>query len=157
VIGHAAPAPRSWRAAILNDSLGKLWNWALVPRFTDEEKARAGRVVAFLSLGLMAMGAFSLVQAWHYGWTGAAYTLGIENLCLIAALGFNRLGQIELATKIICFGELGCGLLLTSLFGPGFSDEAMLLFPLILVTAAILLDWRSYIGFAAPVPGTPGS
>ena len=125
--------------------------WALLPRFADEEKTRAGRTLCFLSLGLMAMGSFSLVQAWHYGWTGAAYTLGVENLCLIAALGFNRRGQIEWATRIICLSELGCGLLLTSLFGPGFSDEAMLLFPLILVTAAILLDWRSYIGFAALV------
>src|ERR1035438_7569453 len=42
-------------------------------------------------------------------------------------------------------------LLLTSLFGPGFMDEAILLFPLILVTAAVLLDWRSYIGFAGLV------
>jgi signal transduction histidine kinase len=130
---------------------GKLWTRALLPRFTDEEKTRAGRTLCFLSLGLMAMGAFSLVQAWHYGWTGAAWTLGGENLCLMAALGFNRLGEIEWATKIICFSELGCGLLLTSLFGPGFMDEAMLLFPLILVTAAVLLDWRSYIGFAGLV------
>jgi signal transduction histidine kinase len=130
---------------------GKLWTRALLPRFTDEEKTRAGRTLGVLSLGLMAMGTFSLVQAWLYGWTGAAYTLGVENLCLMAALGFNRQGEIEWATKIICFSELGCGLLLTSLFGPGFSDEAMLLFPLILVTAAVLLDWRSYIRFAGVV------
>ena len=129
----------------------KLWTSALLPRFADEEKTRAGRTLCFLSLGLMAMGTFSLVQAWHYGWTGAAFTLGVENLCLIAALGFNRLGEIEWATRIICLSELVCGLLLTSLFGPGFTDEAMLLFPLILVTAAVLLDWRSYIGFAGLV------
>lgn len=145
------PAPRSWRTTILNDSTGKLWSWALLPRFTDEDKTRAGRTLCVLSLGLMAMGTFSLVQALHYGWTGAARTLGAENLCLIAALGFNRQGEIEWATKIICLSELGCGLLLTSLFGPGFKDEAMLLFPLILVTAAVLLDWRSYISFAGVV------
>jgi hypothetical protein len=139
------------RSTILNDSPGKLLTSALLPRFTDEEKTRAGRTLCFLSLGLMAMGSFSLVQAWHYGWTGAASTLGVENVCLIAALWFNRQGEIEWATKIICFSELGCGLLLTSLFGPGFSDEAMLLFPLILVTAAVLLDWRSYIRFAGLV------
>jgi signal transduction histidine kinase len=145
------PAARSWRTAILKDSPGKLWTWALLPHFADEERTRAGRTLCVLSLGLMAMGAFSLVQAWLNGWTGAACALAVENLFLIAALGFNRQGEIEWATKIICFSELVCGLLLTSVFGPGFTDEAMLLFPLILVTAAILLDWRSYISFASLV------
>src|ERR1035438_1178500 len=42
-------------------------------------------------------------------------------------------------------------LFLISCFGAGFSDEELLLFPLILVTAAVLLDWRSYIAFAGLV------
>jgi hypothetical protein len=92
------PAARSWRTAILKDSPGKLWTWALLPHFADEERTRAGRTLCVLSLGLMAMGAFSLVQAWLNGWTGAACTLAVENLFLIAALGFNRQGEIEWAT-----------------------------------------------------------
>jgi two-component system sensor histidine kinase UhpB len=42
-------------------------------------------------------------------------------------------------------------LVLISFFGVGFSDEGLLLFPLILVTAAVLLDWRSYVAFAGLV------
>jgi signal transduction histidine kinase len=142
---------RGTLAAILTDSPEKLRTWALFPHFADEEKTRSARTLYVLSVSLMAMGTVSLVQAWARRWTGAACTLGVENLCLIAALWCNRQGEIEWATKIICFSELACGLLLTSRFGAGFKDEGMLLFPLILVSAAVLLDWRSYITFAGMV------
>ena len=99
----------------------------------------------------MAMGTFSLVEQWVHSWTGAAWTLGVENLCLIAALWCNRQGEIKWATRIICYSELACGLLLISRFGAGFKDDEMLLFPLILVSAAVLLDWHSYISFASLV------
>lgn len=130
---------------------GTLRAWALPPSFADEEKTRVGRTLYVLSLGLMLMSTFSLAQSWVYGWMGAACTLGVENLCLIAALWFTHQGKTVWATKIICFSELVCGLLLTSVFGPGFKDEAILVFPLILVTAAVLLDWRSYVAFAGVV------
>jgi signal transduction histidine kinase len=120
-------------------------------RPAGEERTSASRTISVLALGLMAMGTFSLVQEWAHGWRDAAATLALENLCLLAALWLNRRGEIEWATRIICGSELVCGLLLTSLFGIGLRDEAMLLFPLILVTAAVLLDWRSYLAFAAVV------
>ncbi|MBZ5618429.1 MAG: sensor histidine kinase [Acidobacteriia bacterium] len=125
--------------------------WALPPSLADAEKTRTGRTLYVLLLSLMAMGTFSLVQAWVHHWTGAAYTLGAENLCLLAALWFNRRGETEWATKVICFSELACGLLLTSLFGIGLRDEEVLLFPLMLVTAAVLLRWGSYVRFAGLV------
>jgi two-component system sensor histidine kinase UhpB len=105
----------------------------------------------FLSLGLMATAAFSLIQAWQHHWRGTACTYGAEELCLSAAIWLNRRGAVEWATRIICFSELACGLFLISYFGVGFSDEELLLFPLILVTAAVLLDWRSYLAFAVLV------
>jgi len=145
------PAPRSPRTVILNDSLDKLRAWASPPSFAAEERARASRTLFFLSLGLMATAAVSLVQAWVRHWTGAACTQGVEEFCLIAAFWLNRLGEVEWATKIICLSELACGLVTISFFGAGFSDEALLLFPLTLVTAAVLLDWRSYISFAGLV------
>jgi len=144
-------APR-WRGkAILNDSLVKLLAWSSPLGFGSEERASASRTLFLLSLGLMATGAFSLVQAWVRDWTGAACTEGVEELCLIAAFWLNRRGEVERATQVICFSELACGLVLISLFGVGFSDEGLLLFPLILVTAAVLLDWRPYINFASLV------
>jgi signal transduction histidine kinase len=137
---------KSPRAAIV-----ALVAWGTPPDSGDEEKTRASRTLFVLSLCLIAMATFSLIQAWVYNWTGAAWTLGGEDLCLIAALWFNRRGELEWATNIICFSELGCGLAVTSLFGIGFKDEGMLLFPLILVTAAILLNWRAYVRFAVLV------
>ena len=119
--------------------------------FAGEEDIGTGRALYILAIGLLLMSSFSLVQSWIYGWTGAAFTLAGEILCLIAALWFTHRGKTLWATEIICGSELVCGLLLTSIFGPGFKDEAMLLFPLILVTAAVLLDWRSYAGFAGLV------
>jgi signal transduction histidine kinase len=121
------------------------------PGFGPEAEAGTGRTLYILCSGLMLMSAFSLVQSWIHGWTGAACTLAGEILCLVAALGCTQRGKTVWATKIICVSELVCGLLLTSVFGPGFNDEAMLLFPLTLVTAAVLLDWRSYGGFSALV------
>ncbi|MFY9723883.1 MAG: sensor histidine kinase [Bryobacteraceae bacterium] len=136
-------------APVLSDSLAKLWAWMSPHSVVSEERARAGRTLALLSLGLMATGAFSLVQAWVYHWTGAAWTEATEELCLIAAVWLNRRGEVERAMQVICFSELACGLVLISLFGVGFSDEGLLLFPLILVTAAVLLDWRPYVVFAS--------
>jgi signal transduction histidine kinase len=134
------------RAAIV-----ALLAWGTPSESTDEEKARASHTLFILSLCLIAMASFSLAQAWAYGWTGAAWTMGVEDLCLLTAVWFNRRGELEWATTIICFSELGCGLVVTSLFGAGFKDEGMLLFPLILVTAAILLNWRAYVRFAVLV------
>ena len=114
------------------------------------EDSGASRALYILAFGLLAMCAVSLFQSWEYGWTGAAYTLAAESVCLTAALWFTHRGKTVWAA-VICGSELVCGLLLTSVFGPGFKDEAMLLFPLILVTAAILLDWRSYAAFSALV------
>jgi signal transduction histidine kinase len=143
--------------AILNDSLVKLRARASPPSFAGEERAHASRTLFVLSLGLMVTAAVSLVQAWVRGWTGGAFTQGADELCLIAAVWLNRQGEVEWATKIICISELTCGLLIISFFGAGFSDEALLLFPLILVTAAVLLDWRSYISFAGLVVGSVAS
>ena len=145
------PAARGRRTAILNHSLVKLRAWVSPAGFAGEERARASRTLFFLLLGLMAMAAFSLVQAWAHRWMGTARTYGVEELCLIAAFWLNRRGEVEWATRIICFSELACGLFLISYFGAGFSDEEMLLFPLVLVTAAVLLDWRSYLTFAGLV------
>jgi hypothetical protein len=69
------PAPRSRKRAILIDSLGKLWAWVFLPGFADEEKSRAASTLYVLSLSLMAMGTFSLVEEWVHSWTGAAWTL----------------------------------------------------------------------------------
>ena len=125
--------------------------WGTPPECTDEEKARASRTLFVLSLCLIAMATLSQAQAWIYGWTGAAWTQAAEDLCLVAAIWFNRRGELEWATKIICLSELACGLVATSLFGIGFKDEGMLLFPLMLVTAAILLDWRAFVQYAVLV------
>jgi PAS domain S-box-containing protein len=108
------------------------------------------RTVHLLSLGLLAASTVSLAQALMFGWRDAAWTLGAGNLCLLAALWVNHRGHLELATQIIAFSELACGLLLVW-FGWGFSDEEMLLFPLVLVIAAVLLHWRAYVTVAATV------
>ncbi len=55
-----------------------------------------------------------------------------------------------MAAQIIAFSELASGLLL-AWFGWGFSDEEMLLFPLVLVIVAMLLHWRAYVALAATV------
>jgi len=125
--------------------------WASPPALAAEETARASKTLFFLLLGLMAMAAFSLVQAWAHRWIGTARTYGAEELCLAAAFWLNRRGEVEWATRIVCLSELACGLFLISHFGAGFSDEELLLFPLILVTAAVLLNWRCYIVFAGLV------
>lgn len=125
-----------------------LWARVSPPRFADDERTSITPTLYLISLGLMVMGTVSLVESWTQGWTGAAWTLAVENLCLIAALWLTHRGKLQWATKIICFSELACGLLLIGLFGAGFKDTGMQLFPLILVIAALLLEWRSYVQFA---------
>jgi signal transduction histidine kinase len=114
----------------------------------DEERTRAWQAIVVLSLGLIAIGTYEFVDEWIHNWHDAAYTLGVENLFLIAAFWLNLRGQMEWAVRIICVSELASVLLLTFVFGVGLTDSDVLLFPMILVTAAVLLDWRSYVGFA---------
>jgi len=118
---------------------------------SGKKSASANRTLALLSLCLMATAAFSLIQDWGHHWTGAACTQGAEELCLVVAFWLNRRGHVERATRIICLSELACGLVVISFYGAGFSDEDLLLFPLTLVTAAVLLNWRSYITYAGLV------
>ena len=122
-----------------------------MPGMVGEPHAGDRRALYILNFGLLLMSAFSLTQSLLHAWTGAAYTLTGEILCLAAALWFTRSGRTAWATMTICVSELVCGLLLTSVYGPSFKDEAMLLFPLILVAAAELMEWRPYTVFSALV------
>jgi two-component system sensor histidine kinase UhpB len=131
--------------------MGRLPAWIAPPAFADAAKTRAARTLHVLTVGLAVMGAISMLLEWSHHWKGAAYTLAVENLCLVAAFWFNRRGETEWATKIICFSELACAVLLITRYGVGLRDEEVLLFPLMLVTAAVLLNWRAYLTFAAVV------
>jgi len=120
-----------------------------MPGAIGEPQTGHRRTLYTITCGLLLMSAFSLAQSLIHHWAGAVYTLSGEILCLMAALLFTRSGRTVWATMIVCVSELICGLLLTSVYGPGFKDEAMLLFPLILVAAAVLMEWRTYTIFSA--------
>jgi signal transduction histidine kinase len=113
--------------------------------------APPNRTLFFLALGLMAAAGFSLLQAWLHRWNGTAFTYCAEEVCLAGALWLNRRGAVQWATVLLCLSELACSLFLIAYYGVGFSDEELLLFPLILVTAAVLMEWRAYVTFAAVV------
>ena len=116
----------------------------------DTDRSRLRRTVHLLSLGLIAASSFSLGQAVYHRWYQAAWTLAAGMLSLLAGLWANRRGRIEVAAWIVAVSQLLCGLVLVS-FGGGFADEEMLLFPLVLVIAAVLFSWRAYLGFAVAV------
>jgi PAS domain S-box-containing protein len=72
----------------------------------------------------------------------------IQELFLLAALGLNRLKKLEWAVRVAAVGVLVSATLMVAGSPDGFHDVALLIFPGALMVAALLADFRSYVGFA---------
>jgi len=120
-------------------------------QFIVEERTQTRHALFFLIIALAVLGTVSLVQVEGLGWIAASRILGIEIAILFGAFWYCFKGKIERAAQIICFSALACGLLLMAVTGVGFREIAMQLFPLLLIIAALLLPWSSYLAYSGLV------
>jgi PAS domain S-box-containing protein len=112
------------------------------------DTARLSRTLRLLALGCLVAVAPSLffdALVWR---PAAVCTLAGQELLLLAALWLNWRGRVAAATTLITFSLLGCAAILVSISRHGVHDPAMLMFPALLVVAAMLLGWRAYLVFA---------
>jgi PAS domain S-box-containing protein len=71
-----------------------------------------------------------------------------QELCVLAALWLNRSKRLEWAGRVAAGGVLATATLMTAGSADGFHDVALLIFPGALIVAAMLTDFRFYVGFA---------
>ncbi len=112
------------------------------------EAARLSRILQVLVVGCLVAVVPSLSSAVIVWRPAAVTTLVVEELLLCFALWLNWRGRVAAATNLITFSLLGCAALLVSVSRHGVHDPAVLMFPALLVVAAMLLGWRAYVVFA---------
>ena len=78
-----------------------------------------------------------------------AWIIAFQQLCLLTALGLNRLGKVDWSARLSAIGVLASGSLMAFGNPKELDVVGLLVFPGALLIAALLADWRFYLGFAA--------
>ncbi len=123
--------------------------WLRPPVSNDEERNWSGRVLHIICLCLIPGLSIALVHNAWAGATSAVLTLLAEMVCVALAFALNRTGRLNLAAGLLVSSFLITSTVLLSTSGFGFHDPALMIFPTLLVTAAVLLDRRFFLGFTA--------
>ncbi len=102
--------------------------------------------------------AVAILPAALADWASANYpalaVLGFQETAVVAAFVANRWSRTSLAKAILCYSALMSACLFISVSTLGFHDTAALMYPMILIIAAMLLRERRFRVFAAAVAGT---
>ncbi len=125
-----------------------IWNWLGPPRSCDEEQMRVGRAVRVLVLSFVAGVIPPLFVHWQRGWIEGFWTLFTSELALLTVLLLNRRGHTHGSARMLTLIVLAGSAALVYYSGDGYRDLSVLILPAILVTGALLLPRRSYIGLS---------
>jgi PAS domain S-box-containing protein len=128
--------------------LKKLIGLVTPPSHLDEEAERVSHAVAITACALMAITVFPLLRSLRQGWADTSWVLGISMASLVVTIWMNRKGRSFAAARLLSLQMLAAALLLIHFSVHGFRDLALLLFPAILVVAALLLEWPFYVGLS---------
>jgi len=115
------------------------------PIFADEESTRLGRLVHIIGLVLGLSGFISLASNALAGYWTVVWALAFAEGCALLVLWFNYRGWQKTAFHLLILGLLGTATYLIYTSGEGFRDVAILVYPSILVVAALLLRRPAFI------------
>ena len=119
------------------------WVWLAPPHSCDEEQMRIGRAVRLLAVsGVLGIVPPLLLQ-WLHGWMEEFWTLAGTELALLGAIWLNHREYVQWAARTLTFTAVVCSAGLVYFSGQGYHDLSLLLFPVILVIAALLLSCPS--------------
>src|SRR5208283_493007 len=108
------------------------------------------RIVGVLCLVVLAGVVIPIILSWTMGEPHAALALCLEGLCAALAFWLSRQGRPQAAAMLLSLSLLACAECLLFTTDEGFQGlSTMLMFPALLMPAAILLERRLYTGFAA--------
>ena len=138
ITAHARNSAVRWRA---------IWNSLAPAPCPAERKAaltHALRICAWVTfLAAVPPGIATALLGDHR----RARIIVLQELCLLAALGLNRLGKLAWAAKLSAIAILTSGTLMLLTSPDRLDRVGLLLFPGAIIVAALLPEWRFYIGF----------
>ncbi len=88
---------------------------------------------------------------WTVGNRSALFVLAFQALSIAAAAAANYFGRTSSATSLLCYSALAAGTSFLCISTKGFYDPASLMYPLILVIAAMLFSGRHFRVFTVAV------
>ncbi len=129
-------------------NLGRIRQWLAAPTFEDEEKSRVAGLAHVMCLVLLVAAAAGAVVAAADHYVESALMLAVGAAGALCALWLLRRGHLVSASMLVLLFFLAVlvGLLYV---GSGIHDVAMMAFPGVIVVAALLLDRRWYLAYAA--------
>src|SRR4051795_3582650 len=128
--------------------LARIWNGLLPRDCWDLERCRVARAVRAVSMSFVLGILPALYLQWTNNWfKGFVILLATEAASLVAVV-FNQRGKAEWAAGTLSWAGLLCGCGMVYFSREGYRDLALLLFPAMLATAALLLSRRPYIRYA---------
>ncbi len=128
--------------------LTRIWNGLIPANCWDLEKRRVVGAVRAVAMSFVVGTLPALYLQWANRWDkGFAILLATEAAALLA-LALNQRGKSELAAQTLSWAGLLCVCSLVFFSRAGYKDLALLLFPAMLATAALLLSTRPYIVYA---------
>ena len=133
--------------------LGRMWSRLLPRDCWDLERRRVAGAVRAVGLCFVIGTLPALYLQWTNNWAKGFVILLISEAASLAALALNQRGKTEQAAGTLSWAGLLCACSMVYFSGEGYHDLALLLFPAMLATAALLLARRPYTYFATFVVG----
>ena len=128
--------------------LTRIWNGLIPANCWDLERRRVVGAVRAVAMCFVVGTLPALYLQWANEWDkGFVILLGTEAASLLA-LALNQQGKTELAAETLSWTGLLCACSMVFFSRAGYKDLALLLFPGMLATAALLLSTRRYMVYA---------
>src|ERR1041385_3834537 len=128
--------------------LTRIWNGLIPVDCWDLERRRMVGAVRAVAISFVIGTLPALYLQWANDWFKGFVILLATEAASLLALALNQRGKSELAAETLSWAGLLCACSMVFFSRSGYRDLALLLFPAMLATAALLLSKRPYIVYA---------
>ena len=129
--------------------LPRIWSGLLPPVCWDLEASRVAGAVRAVGVCFVIGILPALYLQWANDWRKGFYILLATAAASLVSLAVNRRGKTAWAAATLSWAGFLCGCSMVFFSREGYRDLAMLLFPAMLATAALMLSRRPYIVYAS--------
>src|SRR3954447_7820680 len=130
-----------------------MWNWLLPRDCWDVETRRVAGAVRAVGMCFVVGILPALYLQWTNNWFKGFIILLATEIASLVALALNRRGKTEEAAVTLSWAGLLCACSMVYFSREGYRDLALLLFPAMLATAALLLSRRPYAVYSIVTVG----
>src|SRR3954454_23716754 len=125
--------------------LARIWNGLIPANCWDLERRRGVGAVRAVAMSLAVGTLPALYLQWTNHWDKGFVILLATEAASLLALALNQRGKSELAAVTLSWAGFLCAFSIIFFSREGYRDLALLLFPAMLATPALLLSKRPYI------------